>query len=100
MLVVGAVWAALGCAATRPTTHSVAIRGFEYGPAVITAQVGDTVEWANGDIVPHTATAGGRRFDSGSVGSGRSWRYVTERAGTYDYVCEFHPNMKGTVVVR
>ncbi len=23
-----------------------------------------------------------------------------EQAGTYDYFCEFHPNMKGTVEVR
>ena len=39
-----------------PQTHTVAIRELKFQPAVLTVKVGDTVEWKNDDIVPHTAT--------------------------------------------
>jgi plastocyanin len=88
-----------GSADTRPRTHSIAIQGFEYRPAKLTVAPGDTVVWINKDVVPHTATAEGE-FDSGSIGANQSWRYVAGEKGTYAYDCTFHPNMKGTLVVR
>jgi plastocyanin len=95
-----ALSAAVGCAMTKLRTHAVAIRGFQYLPDTVTAQVGDTVAWINEDLVPHTATADGKPLDSGSIGHKQSWRYVATRKGTYEYVCAFHPTMKGTLVVR
>ena len=88
------------CAVTRSKAHIVAIRAFKYQPASLTVEVGDTVTWVNEDIVPHTATASGKRFDSGSVDAQRSWRYVPDRKGTFAYACTFHPMMKGAVIVR
>ena len=41
----------------------VKIDQLAYAPAKITAHVGDTVEWKNGDFVAHTATAAGGAFD-------------------------------------
>jgi plastocyanin len=70
---------------------TVVIRNFEFEPAT----VGDTVEWKNDDIVPHTATADGKTqkppFDSGSIRKRAVWRYVAQRKGTYNYACTFHP---------
>ncbi len=76
------------------------MRAFQYQPASLTVQFGDTVTWINDDLVPHTATAGAKRFDSGSVDARGSWRYVAERKGTFSYECTFHPMMKGTLIVR
>lgn len=86
---------------TRPKARTVAIRAFQYQPASVTVQVGDTVTWTNDDLVPHTATATkGKRFNSGSIDAKQAWRYVAKQKGTYPYECTFHPTMKGTLVVR
>lgn len=93
---------AAGCAdaAGAAKAHSVAIRGFQYAPAALTVAVGDTVVWTNEDVVPHTATAADKAWDSGSIGSKASGRVVIDREGTHRYVCAFHPNMKAEVVAR
>ncbi len=94
-----------GGASTRanargPKTHSVTIRGFQYAPDPVTVAVGDTVVWANADPVPHTATAADKRWDSGGLGQGGSWRYVAQAKGSHAYLCSFHPGMQATLVVR
>ena len=35
-----------------------------------------------------------------SIPAGGRWRYVASKAGTYEYICTLHPNMKGTLVVQ
>lgn len=84
----------------KPKTHAIAIQGFAYRPAEVTIAAGDTVVWINQDIVPHTATAKGKRLDSGSIEANQSWRYVATKNGTYAYGCSFHPNMKGILIVK
>jgi plastocyanin len=83
---------------------TVAIRAFKFEPATVTVNVGDTVEWKNDDIVPHTATADGEAqkpaFDSGTIQTGATWRYVARNKGTYNYTCTLHPNMKGELIVQ
>src|SRR6185503_906254 len=93
-----ALAALLGCAgcAPRPKLHRVEIRAFRFEPSTLTVAPGDTVEWANLDIVPHTATStGSPAFDSGSISIKGSWRWVPGAAGTHDYRCTFHPTMLG-----
>jgi plastocyanin len=83
---------------------TVVIRNFKFEPATVTVHVGDTVEWKNDGIVPHTATADGGAqkpaFDSGTIRKGAAWRYVARKKGTYHYTCTFHPNMKGKLIVQ
>ena len=83
---------------------TVVIRAFKFEPATVTVNVGDTVEWKNDDIVPHTATADGEAqkaaFDSGTIQTGATWRYVVRNKGTYNYICTLHPNMKGELIVQ
>ena len=83
---------------------TVEIRGFKFEPATVTIQAGETLEWKNDDIVPHTATAdeGAQKpaFDSGTIRTGAAWRYIARKKGTYNYTCTLHPNMKGEVIVR
>lgn len=87
-------------AAPKPATHTVALRGMKNVPATLVVRAGDTVVWKNEDVVPHTATDRGKRFDSGNIEPGGSWRYVAQTKGTYDYYCAYHPNTKGKLVVR
>ena len=83
---------------------TVVIHGFKFEPATVTVNVGDTVEWKNDDIVPHTATADGEAqkaaFDSGTIQTGATWRYIARNKGTYNYTCTFHPNMKGELIIQ
>jgi plastocyanin len=81
-------------------THAVAIEGFLFSPAELAVSAGDTVVWVNRDLVPHTATARGRGWDSGEVGAGDTARVVMREAGEHDYLCALHPTMKGRVTVR
>jgi len=84
-----------------PQAHTVVIREVKFQPTVLTVKVGDTVEWRNDDIVPHTATSTEpRKFDSGILPVGSSWKYVVTKRGIYFYTCTLHPNMKATLIVR
>lgn len=82
-----------------PRANAVAIRGFAYAPDTVVAAPGDTVVWTNADIFPHTATAPGQ-WDTGHIGAGAEGKIVAGQAGTYPYVCTYHPAMRGTLVVR
>jgi plastocyanin len=96
------------CERTRQSTPAkvvtIEIRDFKYQPDPVTVHEGDTVEWKNSDKVPHTATADGQSqkpaFDSGSIATGATWRYVAGTKGTYNYTCTFHPQMKGQLIIQ
>lgn len=91
--------AAASAALAKGTAHTVVIDGVAYSPAVITVKRGDTVTWVNKDPFPHTVTAPGA-FDSKDIAAGAKWKYVARKAGTYDYICTYHPNMKGVLKVE
>jgi plastocyanin len=80
-------------------THVVTIEGMKFEPAVVTVRSGDKVVWRNRDLVPHTATAA-RKFDSGEIGAGKSWSWIAPAPGRYEYVCTYHPGMKGAIVLE
>ena len=77
---------------------AVDIKEFKYGPAETHVAVGGMVTWTNGDNQKHTATASGT-FDTGGIEAGQSASATFDTAGTFTYICSFHPFMKGTVVV-
>lgn len=85
-------------------TVTVAIRSFKFAPATVTVNQGDTVEWKNDDIVPHTATedtnAKKPAFDSGTIATGATWHFVAHNKGIFNYTCTFHPNMEGKLIVQ
>ena len=78
-----------------------------YLPADITINVGDTVQWINSDIAPHTMTSGILKeggpdgvFDSGLKMQDTTFEFTFNDAGTYGYFCQVHPWMTGTVTVN
>lgn len=79
----------------------VEISDFAYGQETVTIPVGGSVTWTNLDTAPHTATAQDRDvLQTGTLGQGESVTVTFDKAGTYEYFCEFHPNMAGTVIVE
>jgi plastocyanin len=51
---------------------SVTISDFQFAPASITVDVGDTVTWSNAGPTAHSATATGGSFDTGIFSEGQS----------------------------
>ena len=78
---------------------AVTIKDFSFQPDATDIAVGDTVTWTNEDPAPHTATGQGGSFQSGRLNTGESFSHTFDAAGTFEYFCEFHPNMHGTIVV-
>ena len=88
-----------GCGRPHARLHHVVIPQFLYEPATHAVAVGDTLEWANRDIVPHTATAINHAWDSGDIQPGAAARVVSAAAGGFDYGCSYHTNMKAHLTV-
>jgi plastocyanin len=80
-------------------TQRVEMKDVAFVPAEIRVHVGDTVEWDNLDIAAHTATSKEGGFDVNVV-PGRKGSTVAKRSGSFAYICRYHPNMKGLLVVE
>ena len=78
---------------------SVTIADFQFTPAQITINQGDTVTWTNNGPTAHSATAPDGSFDTGIFPAGQTRSHTFNDAGTFSYVCTPHPNMHGTIVV-
>jgi len=82
-----------------PRRHVVEIQGFKFVPASLTVRQGDTVEWINRDIVPHTATEKGKAWNTGKLKKAQSAGIVFTALGTASYICVYHPKMRGEIIV-
>ena len=69
-----------------------------FAPSEVSAKVGDTIEWINKDVFVHTATARNGDFDV-MMPPKKIVTSVAKKAGTIEYYCRFHPNMKAVLVV-
>jgi len=97
---VGSAFLAQPATAVASSPTVVKITNFTYGPATVTVDVGQTVEWINEDSAQHTATANDGAFKSPDLSQGQKFSHTFTKAGTYAYYCRFHRGMKGTVVVK
>jgi plastocyanin len=69
-------------------------------PNKITVKKGTIVKWYNQDAYAHTVTSDdGTTFDSGNLAAGATFSYTANTVGTFNYHCEVHSNMKGTLEV-
>ena len=84
--------------AAQAETVKVSIKNFSFG-APLTITVGTTVEWTNEDSMAHTVTASNGAFDSGNLDQGAKYSFTFTQEGTYGYVCTYHSNMKGQIIV-
>jgi plastocyanin len=80
--------------------NEVLLRQAEVAPARLVVLTGETVTWRNVSFRTHTATSTAGGFDSGEIGSNRSFAHAFTAPGDYPYFCRIHPSVKGTVAVR
>ena len=75
-----------------------------FTPDTAKVSVGGKVTWRNDDTASHTVTSGTDTtadgiFDSSLFAAGKTFSFKFEKAGTYNYYCQVHPWMKGSVIV-
>jgi plastocyanin len=100
LLLAGALLGTAGCGPV-PMRHVVEIRDLSFGPAVVEVAVGDTIVWTNHDIFPHTSTVNGAAgWNTGLIPADSSRSSVVRRPGTFNYLCQVHPTMRGKVIAR
>ncbi|MGI9185701.1 MAG: cupredoxin domain-containing protein [Solirubrobacteraceae bacterium] len=80
-------------------TADLKIANYAYQPAVLTVRAGTKVTVTNSDQTAHTVTARSGAFDSGTVNAGKSQRFTATKPGVYQYYCQFHAFMSGTIKV-
>jgi plastocyanin len=74
-----------------------------FTPSQISVSKGEAVTWTNNDDVAHTVTddlenVGGPK--STSIAPGATYTFTFTKTGSFQYHCEFHHEMRGTIVVK
>ena len=88
-----------GSVPAHAATIQITMENLVIAPAETSAKVGDTVEWVNKDVFAHTATARDGDFDV-TMPPKTTMTLVLKKAGTVDYYCRFHPNMKAVLKIE
>ena len=83
----------------QPTVAVVKIDNFAFEPSSITVAKGTTVEWTNGDDVPHTVVEKKVRFKSKALDTDDRYRHTFNEPGSFQYFCSLHPHMVGEIRV-
>lgn len=85
----------------QPQTVTVTIANFAFNPATVNIKAGDTVKWVNDDQPTHKIISDSlSALQSPSLNTGDGYSFTFTTAGTFNYYCQIHPTMQGTVVVR
>ena len=85
------------------TIIEIEIKNFAYNPSEIRIKTGTKLTWYNADNSPHTVTSdsGGKaELNSEILSPGDSYSHVFDLPGTFNYHCNFHNSMRGTVIVE
>lgn len=82
----------------------VIISGYSFHPSSLTVTRGTTVTWINMDFATLTVTSGTEQnptnlFDSHELSHMESFSYTFTFPGVYQYYCDIHPGMVGTITV-
>ena len=82
----------------QAATIQITMENLVIAPAEVSAKVGDTIEWINKDVFAHTATARNGDFDV-TMPPKKTVTSVLKKAGSIEYYCRYHPNMKATLSI-
>jgi len=102
---------AVGCASQPASSPApavagtqISIKGFAFNPNQPTVAKGATITWSNDDGTTHTVTSGvpgtiSGKFDQ-HVEPGKTFSFTFSESGTYDFFCNIHNSMRGTITVK
>jgi plastocyanin len=79
---------------------NVSIASFKFGPESVSANAKAPITWTNKDGAPHQVVVASKNLKTAVLNKDQSGQLTIAEAGTYDYVCGIHPNMKGKIVVK
>ncbi len=102
---------AVGCAsqpaaspAPAAAATQISIKGFAFNPNQPSITKGATIAWTNDDGTTHTVTSGVPGTPSGkfnqSLDAGKTFSFTFTETGTYEFFCNIHNSMRGTVTVK
>jgi plastocyanin len=92
-------------ASSPPTTlgpDDVKVANFEFTPSTLTVKAGTTVTWHFEQLSsPHNVVSlsSPQVFNSGTPKGRGTYSFTFTTPGTYPYLCQVHPTMRGTIVV-
>jgi plastocyanin len=95
-------------ASATPTTPAppssrkirIEIKGFQFRPRTVRVAPGTRISWVDLDASNHTVTFTRGPGDLGNVDPERQVSARFTSRGRYLYVCQYHPNMRASVIVR
>jgi plastocyanin len=111
MALIGVLVVGVVASPARAATTDVSVANFEFTPASVQVQPGDTVRWTfAGPDLNHTTTSDSGQAESWESDPGEAtftvnhspgdqFSHTFNTAGTYGYFCRVHTYMRGTVRV-
>lgn len=91
----------------KPQHKTVGVIDFAFTPKQATVTPGSRITWkwsaqnaTAHDVKLVSAPKGVKKFTSPVYTAGTSFSRVLTKAGTYRFVCTFHPNMRETIYVK
>src|SRR3954454_8664084 len=94
-----AILATAGDALAAPASVDVVNKSFQAGSVTVNAGEAVTWNWKEGGHDVAFQSGPEKIAASPFNSSGATWSHTFAKAGTYSYICEAHPSMKGTVTV-
>jgi plastocyanin len=102
-----ASWSAHSAPVSRADNSAVTVSMVNnlFVPNVVTVPAGTTVTWVSnedptGTDVTHDVIADDYAWSSPYIDPGQSYSRTFDTPGTYNYLCDLHSNMVGTVIVQ
>jgi plastocyanin len=79
----------------------ITISNFMFDAMSVTVKPGATVTVTNKDSATHTLTATGGQFNTGDITQNQTKTFKAPmKPGTYNYICDIHQYMMGTIIVK
>ncbi|MHB1347049.1 MAG: cupredoxin domain-containing protein [Candidatus Humimicrobiaceae bacterium] len=82
-----------------PSAQQIIVVNDAFNPQKATIKAGGTITWINNDGYAHTIASDLGAFNSGIIANGGQFSFTFSSEGSYGYICEIHPYMKGLIIV-
>ena len=96
----GADAAATGDSAATQEAVTLTATDMAFSPPTLEAPVGGSIEFVNDDDAKHSFTVEEAGIDTDAdAGASATVDLGDAEAGSYDFICKYHPDMKGTLEI-